>query len=115
MLSPQFFYRKLKPSARPVADPDDPRTLVSPADCRAMFFESVEMAKTLWIKGRDFSVQKLLGDKFADKAGKYEGGSLCIFRLAPQDYHRYHSPVDGVMGPEERISGKYYTVSWTRV
>jgi hypothetical protein len=27
-----FFYRKLKPGARPVADPDDPTTLVSCAD-----------------------------------------------------------------------------------
>lgn len=84
----QFFYRKLKPGARPVSDPDDPKTLVSPADCRAMFFESIQEATKIWIKGREFSVGRLLGEGFKDKAAEYEGGSLCIFRLAPQDYHR---------------------------
>ena len=34
-----------------------------------------------------------------------------IFRLAPQDYHRFHSPVDGVVGNLERIEGEYYTVN----
>lgn len=28
----EFFYRKLKPDARPVAGPDNPNILVSPAD-----------------------------------------------------------------------------------
>ncbi|KAM0746821.1 hypothetical protein T439DRAFT_329512 [Meredithblackwellia eburnea MCA 4105] len=107
----QFFYRKLKPGARPVSDPDDPHTVVSPADCRAMFFPTVDEATRIWIKGRDFSVSKLLGDGFKDKAHLYDGASLAIFRLAPQDYHRYHSPVDGVCGPHHKISGQYYTVN----
>lgn len=86
----EFFYRKLKPDARPVDDPDDPRTLVSPADCRAMFFETVDEATKIWIKGREFTVGRLLGDGYKDKAASFERASLAIFRLAPQDYHRYH-------------------------
>jgi hypothetical protein len=31
--------------------------------------------------------------------------------LAPQDYHRFHSPVDGKIGPMTYISGEYYTVN----
>lgn len=27
------------------------------------------------------------------------------------DYHRYHSPVDGVIGKPTRIEGQYYTVN----
>ncbi|GAA5933666.1 hypothetical protein JCM10213_008562 [Rhodosporidiobolus nylandii] len=107
----QFFYRKLKPDARPVADPDDPKTLVSCADCRAMFFQTVTDATSIWIKGREFSIARMLGDHYGAKAAEYEGGSLCIFRLAPQDYHRYHSPVDGIMGKHDYISGQYYTVN----
>jgi Phosphatidylserine decarboxylase len=34
-----------------------------------------------------------------------------IFRLVPQDYHRFHSPVDGRVGPMTYISGEYYTVN----
>ena len=107
----EFFYRKLKPDARPVEDPDDPYRLVSGADCRLMVFETVSEATRLWIKGRDFSVGRLLGDTYRAEADKYVGGALCIFRLAPQDYHRFHSPVDGIVGPMTDISGEYYTVN----
>ncbi|KAL8278896.1 hypothetical protein RQP46_008767 [Phenoliferia psychrophenolica] len=105
----EFFYRKLKPGAREIDM--DPNVVVSPADCRAMFFPTIDDATKIWIKGRDFSLSKLLGEGFKDKAADYEGGSLAIFRLAPQDYHRYHSPVDGVCGPHKKIAGQYYTVN----
>ncbi|KAJ8088230.1 phosphatidylserine decarboxylase [Marasmius tenuissimus] len=107
----QFFYRKLKPGARPVETPEDPYRLVSAADCRMMAFESVNDATRLWIKGREFTVSRLLGDAYKDQAERYNGGALAIFRLAPQDYHRFHSPVDGTIGPMSYISGEYYTVN----
>ncbi|KAI0693420.1 phosphatidylserine decarboxylase-domain-containing protein [Cytidiella melzeri] len=107
----QFFYRELKPDARPVESPDDPNRLVSGADCRLMAFETVNEATSLWIKGRDFSVARLLGNTYKSEAERYNGGALCIFRLAPQDYHRFHSPVDGVIGPMTYIAGEYYTVN----
>ena len=107
----EFFYRELKPGARPVDGPDDLYRLVSGADCRLMVFETVTEATRLWIKGRDFSVPRLLGEAYASEAERYNGGALCIFRLAPQDYHRFHSPVDGIVGPMTYIAGEYYTVN----
>ncbi|KAF8957740.1 phosphatidylserine decarboxylase-domain-containing protein [Flammula alnicola] len=107
----EFFYRKLKPSARPVESPNDPYRLVSAADCRLMTFETVSEATRLWIKGREFTVARLLGDAYKGQADKYTGGALAIFRLAPQDYHRFHSPVEGTIGPMTYISGEYYTVN----
>ncbi|KAM0791836.1 hypothetical protein ACM66B_004094 [Microbotryomycetes sp. NB124-2] len=107
----EFFYRKLKPDARPVAEPDNPNVLVSAADCRATFFESVDDATRLWIKGREFTVAKLLGPAFKDKLQEFENASLCIFRLAPQDYHRGHSCVDGVLGDIHLLPGSYFTVN----
>jgi len=107
----EFFYRKLKPDARPVADPEDPRTIVSGADCRLMAFQTVTDATRIWIKGREFTVARLLGEKYKDEVANYDGGALVIFRLAPQDYHRFHSPVDGKVGPMTYISGNYYTVN----
>jgi phosphatidylserine decarboxylase len=101
----------LKPSARPVEDPEDPNRIVSAADCRLMTFETVHEATRLWIKGREFTVARLLGDAYRGQADKYNGGALAIFRLAPQDYHRFHSPVDGTIGPMTLISGEYYTVN----
>ncbi len=103
--------RKLKADARPVEKPDDPNRLVSGADSRLMAFETISEATQLWIKGRKFTVARLLGDAYKDQLERYDGGALVIFRLAPQDYHRFHSPVDGTVGPMTYIEGEYYTVN----
>ncbi|CAE7135514.1 unnamed protein product, partial [Rhizoctonia solani] len=107
----EFFYRKLKETARPVHEPENQSRAVSCADCRMMAFETVSEATRLWIKGREFSVKRLLGETYAHEAPNYDGGALGIFRLAPQDYHRFHSPVDGVVGAMTYIPGEYYTVN----
>ncbi|KAK4462040.1 phosphatidylserine decarboxylase-domain-containing protein [Cladorrhinum samala] len=108
----EFFYRALKPGARPVSAPNNPKIVVSPADCRSVVFNSVDQATNVWVKGRDFTIKRLLGDAYPDDAHKYEnGGALGIFRLAPQDYHRFHIPVDGVMLEPKTIAGEYYTVN----
>jgi phosphatidylserine decarboxylase len=98
----EFFYRQLKPTARPVSEPEN--------NAR-MAFDTVTSATQIWIKGRDFSVEKLLGPNYKDVADRYEGGALGIFRLAPQDYHRFHSPVSGTVGKMTMIEGEYYTVN----
>ncbi|KAG6887647.1 hypothetical protein C0995_013752 [Termitomyces sp. Mi166 len=103
--------RKLKPSARPLDSPEDPYRLVSAADCRLMTFSTIDDATRLWIKGREFSISKLLGEAYAAEAERYKDGALVIFRLAPQDYHRFHSPVDGRVGTMSVIAGEYYTVN----
>ncbi|KAI8081723.1 phosphatidylserine decarboxylase-domain-containing protein [Halteromyces radiatus] len=105
----EFFYRKLKPDARPCEYPDDPKVVVSPADCRMMAFQTIDQATKIWIKGLDFTVAKLLDD--VNYARHFEGGSLAIFRLAPQDYHRFHIPVDGVITETKHLEGQYYTVN----
>jgi phosphatidylserine decarboxylase len=79
-----------------------------------MAFTTVDDATRLWIKGREFTVPKLLGEMYKDHADRYIGGALAIFRLAPQDYHRFHSPVEGRIGPMTYIAGEYYTVNVRR-
>jgi len=107
----EFFYRQLKPDARPASAPDDPHIIVSPADCRSVVFNRVDTAQKVWIKGREFSIRRLLGDAYPEDVKRFETGALGIFRLAPQDYHRFHIPVDGVLGKPKLISGEYYTVN----
>ncbi|KAJ9637786.1 phosphatidylserine decarboxylase [Coniosporium tulheliwenetii] len=107
----EFFYRELKPGARPVSAPDDPRIVTSPADCRTVVFNTMADAQTIWVKGREFSVERLLGNAYPQDAKRYKNGPLGIFRLAPQDYHRFHIPVDGVMNEPKLIEGEYYTVN----
>ena len=107
----QFFYRQLKPDARPCSAPDNPKIIVSPADCRSVVFNRMDEATKIWVKGREFSIERLLGSAYPQDAARYNNGSLGIFRLAPQDYHRFHIPVDGVMGTPKSIEGEYYTVN----
>jgi phosphatidylserine decarboxylase len=38
-------------------------------------------------------------------------GLWLTLRLAPQDYHRFHSPVKGKVGKMTMIDGEYYTVN----
>jgi phosphatidylserine decarboxylase len=107
----EFFYRALKPGSRPCSAPDNPKIIVSPADCRSVMFNQITQATKIWVKGRDFNVKRLLGNAYPEDVARYEDGALGIFRLAPQDYHRFHIPVDGVMGEPKTIEGEYYTVN----
>lgn len=107
----EFFYRALKPDARPCSAPDDPAIITSPADCRTVVFNTLQEAQKIWVKGREFTVERLFGKAYPEDAKRYANGSFGIFRLAPQDYHRFHIPVDGVMGEPRLIEGEYYTVN----
>ncbi|KAB2581344.1 Phosphatidylserine decarboxylase proenzyme 2 [Lasiodiplodia theobromae] len=107
----EFFYRALKPGARPCSAPNDPQIITSPADCRSVMFNQITQAQKIWVKGREFTMERLIGKAYPDDVKRFEGGALGIFRLAPQDYHRFHIPVDGVMGEPKMIEGEYYTVN----
>eukprot|EP00708_Paratrimastix_pyriformis_P002061 GAFH01000799.1.p1 GENE.GAFH01000799.1~~GAFH01000799.1.p1 ORF type:complete len:795 (-),score=259.69 GAFH01000799.1:512-2695(-) len=105
-----FFARKLLPGARPIDTPDDPTQMCSPADCRLMVFENIPAAQQIWVKGDNFTVDTLCG---RDPALTHllANGSFVISRLAPQDYHRIHFPVETEIRSEQDIPGTYYTVS----
>ena len=107
----EFFYRELKPGARPCSAPHNSKIIVSPADCRSVVFNHLDAATKIWVKGREFSIQRLLGTAYPQDVKRYVNGSLGIFRLAPQDYHRFHLPVDGIMDKPKLIEGEYYTVN----
>ncbi|XJO72657.1 hypothetical protein BDV3_003749 [Batrachochytrium dendrobatidis] len=104
----EFFYRKLKSSARLLASPN-PHVVVSPADARCSVFPTINAATQLWIKGLNFSIARLLDSP--EEGKRFESGSLAIFRLAPQDYHRFHIPVDGTLGETKHIEGTLFTVN----
>ncbi|KZO91821.1 hypothetical protein CALVIDRAFT_557981 [Calocera viscosa TUFC12733] len=105
-----FFSRKLKPEARPIAAPEDLTVVDSVADCRLTVFERAQDATNIWIKGRHFTIPNLLNDEEIINAIG-EDPAIAIFRLAPQDYHRYHSPVSGVFRKVVKLPGEYYTVN----
>jgi len=66
------------------------------------------LAQKFWIKGKNFSITSLVDDEHL--ATLFADGPIASFRLSPQDYHRYHSPVTGTVKWWKQISGEYYNV-----
>ncbi len=102
----EFFVRKIKPAARPIAKGSE--VVISPADGKVLAWQNLSEQNFL-VKGYSFSLASYLQDK--QLAEKFAGGSLLIFRLCPTDYHRYHFPVSGVIKKSKKIDGDYYSVS----
>ena len=101
----EFFYRKLKPAARPIAA----EGVVFPADGRHLGFQNVAEVPGVFVKGQQFDIPALLGD--AALAARYREGTLVLSRLCPVDYHRFHFPCAGVPGAPRLINGPLYSVS----
>ncbi|EEF35940.1 phosphatidylserine decarboxylase, putative [Ricinus communis] len=105
----EFFIRELKPSARPIAFLEHDDVAICAADCRLMAFKNVDDSSRFWIKGRKFSIEGLLGKDICSST--FVDGALVIFRLAPQDYHRFHTPVSGTIEQFVDVPGHLYTVN----
>lgn len=102
-----FFIRRLKRSARPIAA--DPHTAIIPADARYLFYQRIDQADGFVVKGEKFDLATLLDDQAL--AEKYSKGSMAIARLCPTDYHRFHFPCDCVPGETKYINGWLYSVN----
>jgi phosphatidylserine decarboxylase len=103
-----FFVRQHAIGSRPVFAESDPTKAVVVADSRVVVYPSVSQAQALWIKGKNFTIENLILDP--QRAKDWAGGGVASFRLSPQDYHRYHSPVAGKVSWFKQISGDYYQV-----
>lgn len=112
----EFFYRALKPGARPIAAGEG--VAVFPADGRHLMFANVEATPGFYVKGATFTLPELFGEPATSAgagtgslAAEFAGGAMVISRLCPVDYHRFHFPVDGVPGQPRLINGWLYSVS----
>jgi phosphatidylserine decarboxylase len=100
-----FFTRKLREGARPLdADP-----ILSPSDGKLSCHGPIDSASRIFVKGQAYDVGELAGD--SKDAIRYRGGQFAVIYLAPSDYHRVHSPVDGVVNLVRGIPGDLYPVN----
>ena len=103
----EFFYRKLKPSARPI-DPR-PEMAVLPADGRHLGFPDAGAVKGVFAKGQTFDIPALVADRALGE--RYARGTVVCSRLCPVDYHRFHFPVAGTPGAPTLTNGPLYSVN----
>jgi phosphatidylserine decarboxylase len=103
----EFFFRKLKPEARPIAA--DPNAAVFPADARHLGFQNISKIEGIFVKGAVFDLATLLQDRAL--ATRFHEGAMVLSRLCPVDYHRYHFPVSGVAGSPRIMNGPLFSVN----
>jgi phosphatidylserine decarboxylase len=100
-----FFVRRLREGARRY--PDDPDLLPSPVDGTLQSFGHIRAGELLQAKGRPYPVGELL----EGAAGELEGGHYWTVYLGPRDYHRIHSPIDGILREVRWFPGARYSVN----
>lgn len=99
-----FFTRK----RRSVEDLTAPGELPAIADSKLSAIP-IRRRSRFAVKGVYYTVGELLENRAL--AREYEGGMCLIFRLAPDDYHRYAFPDKGTAEPTQQIQGVLHSVN----
>lgn len=108
----EFFARRLIPGVRPIADLDDDRTIVYPADCTLdtsipnESIVNINAEGIVMIKNLPWTIGMLLqGSAYASE---FEGGVWMHAFLNTFNYHRQHAPVSGTVLEAKNIQGGAY-------
>ena len=100
-----FFTRTVREGRRPVDM--NPHTLIAPCDGKLTVYPIT--AEGLFdIKHSVYSVADLLRNDTL--AAEFEGGACLIFRLTPDDFHRYSFPHQGKVLDPKVLPGVLHTV-----
>lgn len=100
-----FFKRKVKKDKRPFSD--NKNDLIAPCDGKLVSYKITEQS-IFKIKDSLFDISSLLKDERL--ATEYKNGTCLIFRLTPDDYHRYCYIDDGRILFTKKIKGFLHTV-----
>ncbi len=102
-----FFTRELTKKARPVSNPKNKKMIASACDSTVYkISHNVQAESRFWIKSQPYSLIDMLDDNYVDE---FVGGSVYQAFLSPYNYHRWHSPVSGVVKKAYVIEGLYFS------
>ena len=96
----QFFARELNPGLRPIASPMDNKVVTSPADVTFRKRYNISRDSTIpeiIMKGthKYASIEDLL--EGSTYKGAFANGTFVHYFLGPYSYHRFHTPVAGIV------------------
>ena len=107
-----FFTRQLVAEARPVDG--NAGTIVSPADGTVSAAGKLDASAIFQAKGLEYSLPDLLMTDMAD-ADAFHDGEFATIYLAPNDYHRVHSPLNARLVAARYVPGDLYSVNESTV
>lgn len=105
-----FFTRQFEPGARPVAEPDNSKIVVSACEASPYAIRhDVQLHDRFWIKAQPYSLQEIFTASQREIAKRFAGGSVYQAFLSAFNYHRWHAPVSGTVTHAYLIDGTYYS------
>lgn len=105
-----FFIRKFKPGRRPIAAPKDSKVIANA--CESTPFKiatGVKRTDRFWIKGQPYSLSDMLAHD--ESVDQFVGGTVYQGFLNVFNYHRWHSPVSGMIKKAFVKRGTYFSES----
>lgn len=107
----EFFTRPLKDTARPIVPGKN--TIACPADGTVSQAGKIQQRQIFQAKGHYYTTTELLGGD-AVMAGLFENGHFATIYLAPNNYHRVHMPLHGLLKKMVHVPGRLFSVApWT--
>lgn len=105
-----WFIRGFKDGLRPVAEPHNDKVITSACESTPFNRQThLRMRSHFWLKGQPYSLSFMLGGDH--RAKPYVGGEAYQAFLSAFEYHRWHSPVSGLVTEAVVIPGSYYAQS----
>ncbi|MDP4147679.1 MAG: phosphatidylserine decarboxylase family protein, partial [Bacillota bacterium] len=103
-----FFIRQFKDGKRIIAEPDNPKVIVSACESAPYnISKDVQKSQEFWLKGQPYSLENMMAkDEYVDE---FIGGTVYQAFLCATNYHRWHSPVSGVIKKAYLVPGTYYS------
>ena len=105
-----YFTRQLKDGARPVESPHDNNIIANACESAPYkLSENVKEYDTFWVKTQNYSMKFMLNND--PLAPQFYGGTVYQGFLSNMNYHRFHSPVNGIIVKQYLVKDGFYTES----
>ena len=103
-----FFTRKVREDARPVASPSDHSVIANACESKVYnVSRNVRLRDRFFAKGQPYSLLDMLGHD--DLSRHFAGGTVYQAFLNALSYHRWHSPVTGTIRRAFVREGTYFS------
>lgn len=102
-----FFTRTFQGYARPVSAQGDDSVIVNACESAPLqVVQNVAADAEFWLKGQPYSLSNMLD--FCDEASQFTNGTVYQAFLSALSFHRWNSPVSGIITKAWVVSGSYY-------